>query len=351
MNRIILVRLFLLTCLIGAAMLNVSAIAKEQATLSAQRVTDGRAQSIIVTPNYDLQISVWTEKTNYNIGENIRIYFNVNKECYVYIFNIDTNGVTRQIFPNFFDRDNFVRPGTYSLPDRNYNLEATGPIGREYIRALAVRERHRAMAEFERYSEKEPFRMMPGGIDSFRQKMQMMPSEPQGPAPKEPGKPAPMPGQPGKMAIVPAPITPKPARELAESYTSIYVSARWVGHDDARYNPRRTEKIRFRSNPDNAELYIDGEYMGKTSKTVRLSHGPHKIRLRKKGYNDWVRSLYVDKNSPESISATLTRAHSNIWREYKKEWDIEFRIQLGKDPLSSKSSSSGDLLIKAGGFK
>lgn len=358
MNRFLLVRLFLLTCLIGAAMLNVSAPAKEQATLPAQRVTEGRAQSIIVTPNYDLQISVWTEKTNYTIGDNVRIYFNVNKESYVYIFNTDANGVTRQIFPNFFDRDNFVRPGTYSLPDRNYNLEVTGPVGREYIRALAVRERHRAMDEFGRFSERDPYPMMPGGIDSFRQKMQMQPPEPQGPGPKEPGKPAPQPGQlapqpgqPGKMAIVPAPITPKPARELSESYTSIYVRARWVGQDDDRYDARRTEKIRFRSNPDDAEIYVDGEYIGKASKTIRLSHGPHKIRMRKRGYNDWVRSLYVDRNSPESITATLTRARSNVWREYKKDWDLEFRIRLGEDPHSSNPPRPGELQMREGEIK
>lgn len=346
MNRLLLVRLLLLTCLIGVAMLNVSAPAMEQATLPAQKITEGRAQSIIVTPNYDLQISVWLEKPNYMIGENVRIFFNVNKECYVYIFNTDANGVTRQIFPNFFDRDNHVRPGTYSLPDRNYNLEVTGPIGREYIRALAVRERHRSLDEFSRFSEREPYPLMPGGVDAFRQKMQM-----QEPEPQMQGKPAPRPGQPGQMAIVPGPITPKPApRELSESYTSFYVRARWVGNDDNNYNPRRTEKIRFRSNPDDAEIYIDGEYYGKTSKTIRLSHGPHKIRMRKRGYHDWVRSIYVDRNSPESITATLTRSRSNIWREYRKDWDIEFRVRLGEEPFSGNPPRPGELREESGSF-
>jgi len=312
-----------LSLLAVACVLSVSASAREPMSLEARKVTEGRGRSIIVTPNYDLQVGIWTESPSCFIGDNINIFFNVNKDCFIYVFNIDTDGVTRMIFPNYYDNDNFVRAGSYSIPGGNYHFEVTGPAGREYLRAIAVRERYGFMREFERFAPHEPFPLLPGGVDGFRLKIETQEKQPQPIQPRE-GRP---PSKPGKLSIVPGPVIPRPQiREYAESYTSFYVRPRWLGDDEHYYiDPARTQKIKFRSVPDNADLYIDGQYYGKSSKNIKLSYGPHKVRMRKKGYYDWVRSVYVDENSPDTITAYLQSSRSSLWMEYRKEWDLEFR--------------------------
>ena len=127
------------------------ALAKERVEINA-RISIGRNRSIGVTRWSDLEVDVWTDQDSYYIGDRIDVYFHVNRDAYVYIFNTDTHGVTRQIFPNYYDRDNYVRGGVvYTIPDRGYSLEITGPTGREYVRAIAVTELRDFLRRYESF--------------------------------------------------------------------------------------------------------------------------------------------------------------------------------------------------------
>jgi hypothetical protein len=318
--------LIVFTLVLGLVLSVSAVLAKKPITGDVEIVTEGRARSIIVTPDYDLRVDVWTDKSTYFAGEDIRIYFYVNKDSYVYIFDTDTNGTTRQIFPNYYDTDNFVRGGhTYSIPDYNYHLEVTGPTGREYLRAIAIGERYPFLREHDRFKPSDPFPRYPGGVDSFKQKLESMAPHSSEAYREESGER--LKRHPGELSITPRPVRPVPRyREYAESYTSFYVRSRWYFDDDDpyRYN-YKTEKIKFKSIPDDADLYIDGRYYGKTSKKVRLSHGPHVIRMRRRGYYDWVRSVYVDDYTDDTIIARLRRSRSHYWEPYRKEWDLHYK--------------------------
>ncbi len=306
---------FLLVILVATVQIG---YARQESAPTAESLKLGRELSIVVTPQRDLRVDVWTDKTTYFTGENVNIYYHANKDAYIYIFNIDTSGRTTMIFPSYYDRDNFSRAGrVYSIPDRNYSLMVSGPAGREYIRVIAVRERHPWLLGFEKFRSDEPFRGIPEGFDGFRRGLESAPLQEQ----------APPSGRPGQERIIVAP-NPPPAppaiREFAESYTSFYVRDRWHSGSNTIVPFGHSRSIRFRSVPDDADLYVDGIYYGKTSRKVVLSYGPHRVRIRRRGYQDWVRSVFVDRNTDDRITAQLVPSRSPHWEPYRREWDMDY---------------------------
>jgi len=94
---------------------------------------------IIVEPD-ELQVNIWVDKSAYQVGEEITIHFWVNKPAWVYIIDIDAAGRARLIFPNRYDRDNYVsQGGEYSLPGPSdpYRFVVVPPTGTEYVQIIA----------------------------------------------------------------------------------------------------------------------------------------------------------------------------------------------------------------------
>jgi PKD repeat protein len=96
---------------------------------------------IIVEPK-ELEIDVWVDKEVYLVGDEVRIFFKVNQDAYVYMINIDAAGMTRLVFPNRFSQDNFVRAGEHVLPEpgKPYRFVVVPPAGTEFIQAIASTE-------------------------------------------------------------------------------------------------------------------------------------------------------------------------------------------------------------------
>ena len=93
-----------------------------------------------------LDAEIWTDNADaeYYEGDNITIYFRVNRDAFVAIYSIDTRGKVNLLFPTSPAEDNFVQGGvTYSLPGSHddYDLVVTGPEGIERLQIVASRER------------------------------------------------------------------------------------------------------------------------------------------------------------------------------------------------------------------
>lgn len=99
--------------------------------------------SIIINPNQPYTTSIWTDKSNYNIGEAIGIGFKVNKDSYAYIFSIDAEGAVRMLFPNIYSTQNWVKANVnYRLPDNTrYNLTIGGPKGTDQLVLISTPEK------------------------------------------------------------------------------------------------------------------------------------------------------------------------------------------------------------------
>lgn len=96
----------------------------------------------------ELRIEVWNDRGNgavYEPGTPVTIYFKANYDCYLTLYNIDTEGRIHLLYPFGPHQSNFVSGGIiYSIPDgwRGFQIVANGPTGIDYIAAVATYEPH-----------------------------------------------------------------------------------------------------------------------------------------------------------------------------------------------------------------
>ncbi|GAA5511901.1 hypothetical protein Dcar01_00615 [Deinococcus carri] len=106
------------------------------------------AQSIIVNPvETKMDVQVWVNKDAsgrgnpvYRKGENISIGLKTNQDAYVYLFNVNANGVIDLFFPNNYEESNFVQAGVtrvFPADGAKYTLTVGGPNGQDKLLALA----------------------------------------------------------------------------------------------------------------------------------------------------------------------------------------------------------------------
>ncbi|MFC0619899.1 DUF4384 domain-containing protein, partial [Deinococcus budaensis] len=95
----------------------------------------------------DLSVSVRVDKDasgnsnpSYRVGENIRISTTVNRDAYVYLFNVDATGEVTQILPNNLGGANFVKANTTTVfpgPGANFTFTVGEDTGLNKVLALA----------------------------------------------------------------------------------------------------------------------------------------------------------------------------------------------------------------------
>ncbi len=86
---------------------------------------------------HPLTVNVWTDKSSYMIGETITIFFSVSQAAFIYIYDIQPDGIVRLVFPNAYSQGNFVSAGAHSLPDGRYKFTVAPPTGTEHLQIFA----------------------------------------------------------------------------------------------------------------------------------------------------------------------------------------------------------------------
>jgi len=96
--------------------------------------------SHIKQPEASFHIKLWLNKNTYRPGDKINFYFSTDRNCYLTIIDVATEGIIRVIFPNKYSSDNLVYADrTYNIPgDYNLSMKVTGPAGIEKIKAIAT---------------------------------------------------------------------------------------------------------------------------------------------------------------------------------------------------------------------
>jgi hypothetical protein len=69
--------------------------------------------------------------------------------------------------------------------------------------------------------------------------------------------------------------------------------------------PEAVASVQFSSEPSGAEITIDGDYAGSTPSTIKMKPGTHSIKMTKKGYQPWVRSMEIAAGESRTIAAEL----------------------------------------------
>ncbi|MGO9861966.1 MAG: PEGA domain-containing protein [Terriglobales bacterium] len=67
--------------------------------------------------------------------------------------------------------------------------------------------------------------------------------------------------------------------------------------------------VQFSSNPTGAEITIDGNYAGSTPSLIKLKPGTHSVKVAKKGYMPWVRSINTDAGESRNMAADMEKTN------------------------------------------
>jgi len=65
--------------------------------------------------------------------------------------------------------------------------------------------------------------------------------------------------------------------------------------------------LKVQSEPQNAEIYINNEYKGKTPFEIKLSIGKYNLKLKLTDYDDWQKEVEIKSDEETSINATLSK--------------------------------------------
>jgi hypothetical protein len=71
--------------------------------------------------------------------------------------------------------------------------------------------------------------------------------------------------------------------------------------------PAVPSTIELKSNPDGAEISVDGKYIGNAPSILHLPSGDHAIRIEMAGYKSWERTLTVTPGETTTIASTLEK--------------------------------------------
>jgi hypothetical protein len=107
--------------------------------LAVGAATWGQAFPLGLLPTADEPVDayVWTMESLFYVGDPIVIHLRVSRPAFVYLFDLQPDGVVRLLFPNAFSMNNYVT-GAHRLPDAAYTLTATPPTGIEELLVFAT---------------------------------------------------------------------------------------------------------------------------------------------------------------------------------------------------------------------
>jgi hypothetical protein len=65
--------------------------------------------------------------------------------------------------------------------------------------------------------------------------------------------------------------------------------------------------IAIKSEPEAAEITINGKFVGTTPSTIQLKPGDHTVLIEKTGFRSWQKTIAVTAGSSATLSATLDK--------------------------------------------
>ena len=71
----------------------------------------------------------------------------------------------------------------------------------------------------------------------------------------------------------------------------------------------QSASISVSSSPEDAEIYLDGEFVGNAPAVLKLVNGKHTVRLTKAGYTEWLREITAHAGSEVHLAATLEKSN------------------------------------------
>ena len=223
----------------------------------------------IINPNPIFSLRLLLDKgrgESFNPGEKITIRFKSTRDAFVTLYNYDTAGRVKIIFPNRYSPHNFVKAG------QEYKVEGQiapdTQAGTEFVQGFATT---RPLLVSENIKNMIAKQLMPQISSDYRSFIQRM-----------------------KSIIRPLPPT------------------EWVSSNLLSFNiispppPVNHGNILINSNPSGAKVYLNDVYRGISPLSLNsLDVGYYQVKMVKSGYEDWSKKVYVYSSKTTNVSATL----------------------------------------------
>lgn len=261
----------------------------------------------------NLLARIRADQPRYHIGDKLKLTFGVNRDSYVFIFVTDAAGISHQVLPNYYDQSNFLRAGkTYFIPDRGYDLEITAPVGNETVSIVAVSENFPFLDQFHRYSLNDPYPASRDGAAGLVRRVERFRKEP--------------------SALSMEPLRPALRENWWATDSTLYRVMGTSTGESRDYKVARYGNLDVDTVPNNARIYIDGQYYGRTPQTIRrLAIGEHTVLLTKEGYVPYEVTAYVGGNETKQMDVFLKQtpikpgySKSDKWSGVKSGGSIGF---------------------------
>ncbi|BBN94036.1 S-layer-like array protein [Deinococcus grandis] len=239
------------------------------------------AQSIIVNPTQpDLNVSVRVDKDTtgnqnpaYRVGDKISISATVNRDAYVYLFNVNPDGSVDQILPNRLSDSNLVKANTtkvFPAPEDKFNFTVAGPIGQNKVLALASL----TPLNLDQISS---FKTTQDQFATVNAKNQA--------------------GLAQALSIV---VNPLPQNSWVSDTAFYTVAGR---------TPISTGSLFVGTNVNNATVILNGQRLGGANVTYsNLKAGSYPIRVQAPGYRDFTTTVAIRGGSTTNVNVEFAQA-------------------------------------------
>ncbi|MCA1960310.1 MAG: DUF4384 domain-containing protein [Desulfomonile sp.] len=110
------------------------------------RTREWRERESSERDNERFVVKLWTDRKSYHKGEPVTFFFYSERDCYLNLLDFGTSGKTKVIFPNRFQKDNFVKGGKVleipDVKDDSFRFRTEGPEGTEVVKAIITRHKY-----------------------------------------------------------------------------------------------------------------------------------------------------------------------------------------------------------------
>ena len=223
----------------------------------------------IINPQPVFSLRLWLDKergATYAPGERIKISFQASRDSFVTLYNYDTEGRVKIVFPNQYMRNNFVRAGEVKSIEGVINPR-TRP-GIEYVQGFATT---RPILLSDREKDLISKEFMPEISKDFKNFTKTI-----------------------KGIIISLPPTSWVSSNLLTYMVRPITPPTYYG------------RIIATSHPQGAKVYLDNTYKGITPLNLdRVTAGQHWVKLVMAGYQDWSRYVLVSPSRTTTVSADL----------------------------------------------
>ena len=305
-------------------------------------------RAIVVNPAPSFGVTVFLDKSGeaptYRVGEEIRISVRVDRDAFVYLYSLQPDGTVTQILPNRFDDENYLRSGqtrTYPPSGAGYVFNVEPPTGLSKVVAVAST-RELDTRELARFQSGQNFATSDIGERGFQSAFRIVVN----PVPQSGwvtattyyevsrgGNSQPTPAE-ATLAIdsdprgadvyldgrfqgtTPLRATSQPGRRTVrielDGYRTFETTLRLSPGESRRVSADlervpTTGTLRFESNPDGADVFVDGRFEGTTPIGAReFQSGTYQVTFERSGYTSERRNVTVRRGESQTVSVRLS---------------------------------------------